>query len=95
MTPQERADDIMKRCWWQVERDGPHPGFKGLDVEIRDAIVAAAIEEHNQTVPSMQENAVTVEREACAETVENYRGAFRDSTVQKVLADVIRARGDP
>ncbi len=40
MTPQEHADDIMKRCWWKPEC-GEHPGFKGLEVEIVEAIQAA------------------------------------------------------
>lgn len=38
MTPLEHVEDILRRCWWQEERDGPHPGFAGLDKEIERAI---------------------------------------------------------
>lgn len=49
MTPEEQAADIMKRCWWDVKRDGePHPGFKGLPDEITEAIRKAVAEERQR-----------------------------------------------
>ena len=60
MTPQEFADDIMRRCWWDEKRAGSQrPRFEGLDVEIMRAIIKA----------------VAVEREECAKIVENFKTA--------------------
>jgi hypothetical protein len=46
MTPKQVAEDILKRCWWRPEE---HPGeeppvFRGLDVEIEEAITMAVEE---------------------------------------------------
>lgn len=46
-TPNERADEIIRRCWSDsrlLEQSG-ESHFKGLDVEIADAIRAAISDE--------------------------------------------------
>lgn len=47
MSPEERAADIMRRCWWRPEEHPgeEYPGFAGLDVEIARAIREAVEEE--------------------------------------------------
>lgn len=47
MKADERAADILRRCWWRAEEHPleEHPGFNGLDVEIAEAIRAAVAEE--------------------------------------------------
>jgi hypothetical protein len=79
MTPSERANDILKRCWWKESDGGPRPEFKGLDVEIVAAINAA----------------VAAEREACAclADIEHEDGGESVDEVLTRLAAAIRARG--
>jgi hypothetical protein len=100
MKPEERAKDILDRCWWRLEE---HPGeekppFKGLDVEIAAAIREAVIEEHNRVVLLMQEqmeDAVATEREACAKLAASYDNGtddLRRGSDGGNITDAIRAR---
>lgn len=58
MTPEERAADILYRCWWQEERDpNPRPEFKGLDVEIAKAIREAIAEQREADAKIADEEA--------------------------------------
>lgn len=42
MTPEERANDILVRCWWTPENhpNEKRPPFAGLDKEIASALRA-------------------------------------------------------
>ncbi len=54
MTPKERVDDIMKRCW-NLEKLNPPPPFAGLDVEIERAIREAVLAERERCVKVCEE----------------------------------------
>ena len=57
MTAKERADDILRRCW-NNEKYDPPPEFKGLDVEIENAVLEAQ----------------NVMKERCAAKIEEQKG---------------------
>lgn len=74
MTPEERANDIVRRCWAdarELEKAGD-PAFKGLTYEISTAIRQAVAEERERIINAGAEAVCIVvaqERARCAREV--------------------------
>lgn len=84
MTPEQRAADILERCWERDPEKVSRPGyFLGLDVEIANAITAAAAE------------ATARERDACLKIAQAslYREPESLVTDRAWIVRKIRERG--
>ena len=97
MSPEERAESLYRRI--VSPRTGEFETTRPSRAEIADAIREAVIEEHNAVVEVMQdqmEDAVAVEREACAKVADElsmkWEGTLAISSALAVAA-AIRARG--
>lgn len=68
MTPEQYAEDILKRCWWREEQNPgmARPSFSGLDVEIADVIkvygsaLRAAIADHLEYCATVAEGTAVI-----------------------------------
>ncbi len=95
MTAEERAADILRRCWWDADRHPgeTHPGFKGLDKEIVEAIEAAI-----EAAASEERDAHAELRAAAVDAVETYEaGGAHGGPIQRLRAAVraLHSRGVP